>query len=112
MSDDRLKTFEEFWPFYLKEHRDPVNRRLHFFGTGCVLLLFIYALFIQRLAVLWFCPLLGYGFAWIGHFLIEKNRPATFRYPLWSLLGDFKMFFFAMTGRLNRELKRHLRDTA
>ena len=112
MSDERLKTFEEFWPFYLNEHRDPVNRRLHFFGTGGVLILIIYALFVQNLSVLFLCPLLGYGSAWIGHFLIEKNRPATFRYPLWSLLGDFRMFFLAVTGRLNGELDTHLRDVA
>lgn len=95
-----MKSFAEFWPFYLQEHSNPTNRRLHFVGTFLVHLLFIYSIATQQWALLWVVPFLGYGFAWVGHFIIEKNRPATFKHPLWSLRGDFKMFYLMLFGKL------------
>lgn len=95
-----MESFKEFWPFYLKQHSNTLNRRFHFIGTFLVHLILIYSLVTQQLSFLWVIPLFGYGFAWAGHFIIEKNRPATFKYPLWSLLGDFKMFYLMLFGKL------------
>lgn len=95
-----MKSFEEFWPFYLREHSDPRNRRLHFVGTLLVHAVLIYAFVTKAWMVLWLLPVIGYGFAWIGHFIVEKNRPATFTHPLWSLRGDFKMFYLMCAGKL------------
>jgi hypothetical protein len=83
----RLTSFEEFWPFYVSQHSRSSTRALHFAGTTMVL---------------------GYGPAWIGHFFFEKNRPATFTYPLWSLRGDFRMYRLMLTGRMAPELDRAL----
>ena len=94
----RFTRFEEFWPYYLAQHRNPVNRRLHLAGTfvalGCL------ALGIA-LSPLWLAlaPLTGYGFAWLGHFAFERNRPATFGHPLWSLRADLRLFTRTLTGR-------------
>lgn len=95
-----MKTFKEFWPFYLQEHSHPTNRRLHFVGTLCVHIVLIYAVVSQQWMALWALPVIGYGFAWVGHFIVEKNRPATFKHPLWSLIGDFKMFYKMCAGQL------------
>ncbi len=95
-----MKSFAEFWPFYLKEHSNPLNRRLHFVGTFLAHIILIYSIATQQWGLLWIIPILGYGFAWVGHFIIEKNRPATFKYPVWSLMGDFKMFYWMLLGKL------------
>jgi hypothetical protein len=95
---DRYQSFRDFYPFYLTEHVNPTSRRLHVVGTGLVLALATAGLLRNRKLLL-ATPLAGYGFAWLGHFAFEKNRPATFKYPLWSLLGDFRMFFDVVTGR-------------
>ncbi|MBO9667191.1 MAG: DUF962 domain-containing protein [Bdellovibrio sp.] len=95
-----MNSFKEFWPFYLQEHSHPTNRRLHFVGTLLVHFIIIYALVNELWIALWLLPAIGYGFAWVGHFIIEKNRPATFKHPLWSLIGDFKMFYLMCTGKL------------
>ncbi|WP_413613419.1 Mpo1-like protein [Bdellovibrio sp. HCB-110] len=95
-----MTTFKEFWPFYLQEHSNPLNRRLHFVGTFFVHVVLLYALITQQWMMLWLLPVIGYGFAWVGHFIIEKNRPATFKHPLWSLRGDFKMFYAMCAGKL------------
>ena len=97
---ERFSSFGEFYPYYLSEHADPRCRRMHFVGTLLVIATAVAALFTQRLMLLWLMPLFGYGFAWLGHALFEKNRPATFSYPLYSLLGDFVMFGQILTGRL------------
>jgi hypothetical protein len=104
---DQFRNFAEFWPYYLGEHARPVTRALHFAGTGAGLLLFFSGLISGNYALLLVALICGYGPAWIGHFFIEKNRPATFRHPLWSLIADFRMFFFFITGRLGAELRRH-----
>ncbi|MBL8682845.1 MAG: DUF962 domain-containing protein [Myxococcales bacterium] len=107
---DRFRTFEEFWPYYVKEHSKPLTRYFHFVGTGMALgCLATFAL--TRKAR--FIPLglvAGYGPAWFSHFFIEKNRPATFTYPAWSLQADFKMFEMMLTGRMDAEVERVLRE--
>lgn len=95
-----MQNFKEFWPFYLSQHSNATNRRIHFAGTLLVHLLVLYAFITGLYAALWGLPLLGYGFAWAGHFFVEKNKPATFTYPFWSLIGDFKMFYLMCTGKL------------
>ena len=100
MSTRRFASFSEFYPFYLDEHSHPVSRRLHFAGSLGVLC-FVAAAFAMRDAR-WLigAPLCGYGFAWLGHFVFEKNRPATFRHPIYSLMGDWVMFKDILTGRV------------
>lgn len=95
----KMKTFKEFWPFYLNEHSNNTNRKLHFIGTFAVHLILIFIILSRRWNLLWLMPLCGYAFAWVGHFIIEKNRPATFKHPLWSLIGDFKMFYMMLFRR-------------
>lgn len=99
-SSERFKTFEKFWPFYLEEHSNSLNRKVHFIGTFLVHLIFLAAFFTSNWILFWALPVVGYGFAWVGHFIIQKNRPATFKYPLWSLRGDFKMFYMMCAGKL------------
>lgn len=96
----RYTTFREFYPYYLSEHADRNCRRMHFAGTSLVLLTFVAALASGRLRWLWLMPLFGYGFAWLGHFVFEKNRPATFRHPFYSLAGDFVMYADVLRGRV------------
>ncbi|MGD0192054.1 MAG: DUF962 domain-containing protein [Rhizomicrobium sp.] len=103
---ERIQTYREFWPYYLREHARPETRRIHFIGTGLSTLALIAATVTGNL---WFVPVAlvaGYGPAWIGHFFIEKNRPATFRYPLWSLVSDYRMAFVWLAGGLSRELEK------
>ena len=100
------RSFAEFWPFYLREHSKPRTRALHYAGTSLVVAIAVLALLTGRWAWLIALPIAGYGFAWIAHFAVEKNRPATFTYPLWSLAADFKMWGMWLTGSLGRELER------
>jgi hypothetical protein len=96
----RYTSFRDFYPFYLSQHADRTCRRLHFVGSWLVLLVVFTALTTGNWAWLWAVPLLGYGFAWVGHFFFERNRPATFTYPLYSLMGDWVMFWQTLTGKL------------
>ncbi len=96
----RYQTFRDFYPYYLAEHSDRTCRRLHFVGTLLVIVTAVVAVVTGRLALLWLLPVVGYGFAWVGHFFFEHNKPATFQYPLYSLLGDFRMFGEMLTGRI------------
>jgi hypothetical protein len=93
-------SFREFYPFYLSEHRNRSCRRLHFAGTSLVIATTLLAVASARYGLLYLLPLLGYGFAWVGHFFFEKNRPATFRYPFYSLAGDFVMYKDILIGRI------------
>jgi len=93
-------SFHDFYPYYLHEHRDRRCRRMHFIGSTLVLLIVLFALFSERLAWLWLAPVAGYGFAWVGHFAFEKNRPATFRHPLYSLMGDWVMYWDVLRGKV------------
>jgi len=97
----RFTTFGDFYPFYLGEHRNPVCRRLHFIGSSLVLLTLVGVLVTGRWWGLLLMPLFGYGFAWVGHFFFEKNRPATFIHPLYSLMGDWVMYRDILTGRIS-----------
>jgi len=106
MSEERYNSFTEFWPYYLAEHSKPGTRLLHLVGTTIALGCAAYFIVVGKW---WLFPLAlipGYGAAWIGHFFLEKNKPATFQYPLWSFMGDYKMIFMMLTGRMDRELKR------
>ena len=106
MTDRTYKSFAEFWPFYLREHSRPATRNLHYIGTALVIALAIVAVVAGNWWLLLALPVAGYFFAWIAHFRVERNRPATFTYPLWSLAADFRMFFMWITGRLGPELER------
>ena len=92
--------FAEFYPFYLGEHRNRTCRRLHFIGSTLVIATLVLALCSGQLRWLWLMPLFGYGCAWIGHYRFEKNRPATFKHPLYSLLGDWVMYGQMLTGKI------------
>lgn len=96
----KYHSFSEFYPFYLSQHENPVCRRLHFAGS-LVILAIVLAVFISgHYLYLFSLPVVGYGFAWIGHFAFEKNRPATFTYPLYSLMGDWVMFAQILSGKV------------
>jgi hypothetical protein len=99
-------SFEEFWPFYVAEHGRAATRALHFTGTSAGLLLLGVALWSRRPVLLLAALLVSYGLAWVGHFLVERNRPATFQYPLWSLRGDFRMYGLMWRGRMSSEIER------
>src|SRR5579863_1886939 len=96
----RYTTFKDFYPFYLGEHSNRACRRMHFIGSSLVLLALLWVLATGRLWGLALMPLFGYGFAWMGHFFFEKNRPATFTYPVYSLMGDWIMYRDILMGRI------------
>ncbi len=100
----RYRRFRDFWPHYLREHSRPATRRLHYAGTALVLLIAAAAAATRDWRLLAALPLAGYGFAWFSHAIVERNRPATFTYPFWSLAADFRMGWLWATGRLEREL--------
>ncbi len=91
-TEKQFNSFSEFYPFYLSEHANLTCRKLHFIGSTLVLTLLAYVVVTGELVFLWLLPVIGYGFAWVGHFFFEKNRPATFKYPLYSFLGDWVMY--------------------
>ena len=99
---EKLKTFSEFWPFYLEQHSKASTKWIHFFGTT----LAVVTLVTGVVTGLWWLFLLmfvaGYAPAWYSHFFVEHNRPATFTYPFWSLAADFKMWFYMLTGRIRQ----------
>jgi hypothetical protein len=94
-------SFAEFYPFYLGEHSNRLCRRLHFIGSTLVIAVLLVALLTGQPGWLWLMPVAGYGCAWIGHYVFEKNRPATFRHPLYSLLGDWVMYGQMLRGKLS-----------
>lgn len=102
----RFESFEEFWPFYVGQHRRPWTRRLHFAGTAGGAVILLAAILLRRPALTAAAPIFAYGLAWYSHFAIEKNRPATFSHPLWSLRGDFRMFARMIAGRMDDEIAR------
>jgi hypothetical protein len=98
--------YREFWDFYVSEHSQPATRLLHFVGTSLGILLLI---FFVASGQWYFFPaffVVGYAFAWFAHFAVEKNKPASFRFPLWSLISDFKMMGYMLIGRMGREVER------
>ncbi len=98
-SEKRYQSLREFYPFYLTEHVNATCRTLHFIGTGLVIASFITFLITFKWYYFAIIPFLGYGFAWVGHFFFEKNKPATFQYPGYSLASDFIMFWDLLTGK-------------
>jgi hypothetical protein len=104
-TEERFASLMEFYPYYLTEHSNLTNRILHFCGTGIVISLLIAGIILEKYKLLIFMPLAGYGFAWFGHFMIEKNKPATFKYPFYSLASDFIMFWHILTFQINGKLK-------
>ena len=97
---DKYNNFTDFYPFYLSQHTNKVCRRLHFVGSCFIIALIIYVAVFGVYSLLWFIPVIGYGFAWAGHFIFEKNRPATFIYPIYSLVGDWVMFKDMVIGKI------------
>ncbi len=96
-----FSSFREFYPYYLAEHRNVQCRRLHFVGSWIVLMVIGAAMWTANPWLLLLMPVVGYGFAWAGHFLFEKNRPATFKHPFYSLAGDWVMFWDILRGRVS-----------
>lgn len=101
------RNMKEFWSFYLSEHSHPTNRKLHFIGSLLGLVFLGVAIYTWNPWFLLAALVSGYAFAWVGHFIVEKNRPATFRYPLKSFAGDWMMFYFTLTGKIDKELEKH-----
>jgi hypothetical protein len=97
----RYRNLREFYPFYLSQHQNSTSRKLHFVGTLMVYATLVHAVVTRNLWTVALAPLWGYGFAWVGHFVFEKNRPATFQYPVLSLISDFVMFGQLLTGKLS-----------
>jgi hypothetical protein len=96
----RYASFREFYPFYLSEHLNRTSRRLHVSGTLLALTLAAAAVGSGHFALLWAVPPVGYAFAWVGHYFFEKNTPATFTYPFYSLCGDFRLAYEVLTRRI------------
>jgi hypothetical protein len=109
---DEIKSFEEFWPFYVAEHSQPRTRALHFAGTAAGLATAAALMAGGKWKWLPLALIPGYAAAWAGHFLVEKNRPATFKYPLWSFLADQKMFALMLAGRMDEEVERVMQNNS
>jgi len=100
----RSASYSEFWPYYLREHAEPGTRYMHYAGTVIATTILVTALVTQTWWALLAYPVAGYGFAWVSHAFIERNKPATFIHPLWSLISDYRMTALAIVGRLKPEL--------
>jgi len=106
MSEQRIQTFEAFWPFYVGEHRLPLSRALHYIGSFAAPSTLVWVIATGNWAFFPLVLVAGYGPAWVGHFILEKNRPATFKYPLFSIRGDYKMLGLALRGKMADEVTR------
>ena len=106
--EERIKSYDEFYKFYLTEHKNKTSRLLHAIGTTIVIALVLTSIIHLNPYWLIFVPITGYGFAWVGHFFFEKNKPATFKYPLWSLKSDFKMYFDLLSGKISLDINNDL----
>jgi len=105
MSEKKYKSLSEFYPYYLTEHSDTTCRVLHYIGTSLFIGVVVWAIIDPVWWKFLLMPVLGYGFAWVGHFVFEKNKPATFQYPIWSFCSDFIMIFHFLTGQIDRKLR-------
>lgn len=97
--EKRYKSLKEFYPFYLSQHQNTTSRILHFIGTSLFLFIFFGSFIFHQVSILLFSPILSNGFAWVGHFFFEKNKPAKFQYPLYSLASDFILYFEILSGK-------------
>lgn len=100
-----MKTFAEFWPFYVRAHSKRATRTLHAIGSILALAMVSLAVTVNPWCLLG-APLIGYGFAWYAHFFVEGNKPATFGHPFWSLAADYRMLWLVLTGKMDEELKQ------
>jgi hypothetical protein len=99
-----FKSLQEFYPYYLAEHSKASTRATHFIGTSLLFVIMGFAIFLSDSSLLWFLPIAGYGFAWFGHFFFEKNKPATFQYPFYSLASDFIMYWHILSFQINERM--------
>ncbi len=106
MDAEKPRSFNEFWPSYVRDHSHPTNRRLHVVGTGLAFVLLALGAILEQPLFLLGALVSGYALSWIGHFFVEHNRPATFRAPLWSLMADFRMFYLTINGKMAAEIER------
>jgi hypothetical protein len=106
MNDSKITNYAEFWDFYVGEHSQPLTRLFHFIGTALGVVLLVWFIRNGSWYYLPFCFVVGYAFAWFSHFFIEHNKPATFKYPLWSFISDYKMMFYMLNGKMNSEVER------
>jgi hypothetical protein len=104
---DPYDSFEKFWPFYLGEHSLPMTRAFHFVGTSFAAMNLVAAVVLLQPGFVLSALLSGYFFAWVSHFFIEKNRPATFSYPFYSFAADWKMWAYTLSFKLSAELDKH-----
>jgi hypothetical protein len=107
-AEQRISSFRQFWPFYVREHSRPITRALHFIGSTLVLAIVAAAVVTGRPWLLLATPFAGYGFAWFGHFVFEKNKPASFKYPLYSFFADWVMYGKILSGTMRAEVERAL----
>ena len=112
MAESGKKSFEEFWPFYVREHSRPGTRALHAAGTAAATALALGLLATGRWRWLPLALVPGYAAAWLGHFLVEHNRPATFRHPLWSFAADYKMVALMLAGKMDEAVERATKSSA
>jgi hypothetical protein len=112
MANPEINSFEDFWPYYVRAHQNKNSRRLHFVGTSAAMTLVGLGVLTRKITPILLAPVAGYGMAWIGHFLVEGNTPATFGHPLWSLKGDFKMWRMILEGTMDAEVERVLNEAA
>jgi len=109
-STERIETYAEFWDFYVLEHSKPMTRYIHFVGTLLGIVMLVWFLRSGAFLYIPLCFIVGYGFSWFSHFFIEKNKPASWKYPLWSFISDYKMMFFMLMGKMDAELDRVISD--
>ena len=100
MSNKKFKSFKEFYPFYLSEHKKKLTKIFHAIGSVIVIFIILFSIYNSNYKYLYFTPIAGYGFAWISHFCIEKNKPATFKHPVYSFIGDWVMLKDVLTGKI------------
>lgn len=103
-----FRNFQDFWPYYLRQHSKPWCRFWHYLGNFLFLLIFLSAIIKRTLPLVFISVVSAYILAWIGHFFVEKNKPATFQHPLWSLQADFKMIGLFLRGKLHEELAKYI----
>jgi hypothetical protein len=110
MTHERFKTIDEFWPYYVNEHSNVITRRLHFIGNTNLFAWLMLAMVRRSPALLVFAVISSYAIAWIGHFFVERNRPATFQYPIWSALCDMRMYYLMWRDEMNGEVRRYINE--